>query len=114
MRGSRGGHRLEFICLTGGCTGSSESTLVKMPHCWKLRVAIEDWAIIVFTVTQLYQHDKGSNSMPVFHNLISGIRVLDVSDVLEFIPSFPDRFRLAPSTFRAQQAHNFDSTLIQR
>ena len=30
-------HHLEFLCLTGGCTGSSESTqsLVKMPHCWK-------------------------------------------------------------------------------
>ena len=26
---------LEFLRLIGGCTGSSESTLVKMPHCWK-------------------------------------------------------------------------------
>ena len=26
---------LEFLSLTRGCTGSSESTLVKMPHCWK-------------------------------------------------------------------------------
>ena len=24
-------HHLEFLSLTGGCTGSSESTLVKMP-----------------------------------------------------------------------------------
>ena len=23
-----------FLSLKGGCTGSSESTLVKMPHCW--------------------------------------------------------------------------------
>ena len=28
-------HRLEFVSLKGGCTGSSESTLVKMRHCWK-------------------------------------------------------------------------------
>ena len=28
-------HHLEFLSLTGGCTGSSESTLIKMPHCWK-------------------------------------------------------------------------------
>ena len=28
-------HHLEFLCLIGGCTGSSESTPVKMPHCWK-------------------------------------------------------------------------------
>ena len=25
-------HHLEFLNLTGGCTGSSESILVKMPH----------------------------------------------------------------------------------
>ena len=29
-------HHLEFLSLKGGCTGSSESTLVKMQHCWKL------------------------------------------------------------------------------
>ena len=28
-------HNLEFQSLKGGCTGSSESTLVKMPNCWK-------------------------------------------------------------------------------
>ena len=27
--------RLEFLSLKGGCTGSSESTLVKIPYCWK-------------------------------------------------------------------------------
>ena len=26
---------LEFLSLKGGCTGSSESTHVKMTHCWK-------------------------------------------------------------------------------
>ena len=28
-------HHLEFLSLKGGCRGSSESTFVKMPHCWK-------------------------------------------------------------------------------
>ena len=28
-------HHLEFLSLTGGCSGSSKSTHVKMPHCWK-------------------------------------------------------------------------------
>ena len=32
-------HHLEFLSLKGGCTGSSASTLVKMPHCWKTHVA---------------------------------------------------------------------------
>ena len=31
-------HHLEFLSFKGGCTDSSESTLVKMPHCWKSRV----------------------------------------------------------------------------
>ena len=29
---------LEFVSLKGGCTGSTESTLLKMPHCWKSHV----------------------------------------------------------------------------
>ena len=28
-------HHLEFPSLKGSCTGSSESTFVKMPYCWK-------------------------------------------------------------------------------
>ena len=31
-------HHLEFLTLRGGRTVSSESTLVKMPHCWKSHV----------------------------------------------------------------------------
>ena len=32
-------HHLEFLSIKGGCTGSSESTLIKMTHCWKSHVA---------------------------------------------------------------------------
>ena len=28
-------HHLELLSLKEDCTSSSESTLVKMPHCWK-------------------------------------------------------------------------------
>ena len=34
-------HHFEFPRLKGGCTGSSESTLVKIPHCWKSRVTAQ-------------------------------------------------------------------------
>ena len=34
-------HNLEFLSLKGGCTGSSECTLVKIPHCWKSHVAAQ-------------------------------------------------------------------------
>ena len=34
-------HHLEFLSLKGGCMGASESTLVKMPHCWKSHVVAQ-------------------------------------------------------------------------
>ena len=38
-------NHLEFLSLKGGCTGSSESTLVKMSHCWKSHVASHMYSI---------------------------------------------------------------------
>ena len=38
-------HHLAFLSLKGGCTGSTESTLVKMPHCWKLHVTAQIYLI---------------------------------------------------------------------
>ena len=32
-------HHLEILSLKESCTGWSESTFVKMPHCWKSGVA---------------------------------------------------------------------------
>ena len=34
-------HHLEILCLKGGGTEASESTLVKKPHCWKSHVATQ-------------------------------------------------------------------------
>ena len=34
-------HNLELLCLKGGCTGSSESTLVKISHCLKSHVTAQ-------------------------------------------------------------------------
>ena len=35
-------YHLEFPGLKGGCTGSAESTLFKMPHCWKSHITAHD------------------------------------------------------------------------
>ena len=40
-------HHLEFLSLKGGCRGSSESTYVKMPHCWKSHTLAQ---LLVFVV----------------------------------------------------------------
>ena len=42
-------HHLEFLGLTGGFTGSSESTLVKMSNCWKSHATAQIAEVIAFT-----------------------------------------------------------------
>ena len=46
-------HYLEIISLKGGCTGSSESTLVKIPHCWKSH-GVAHICIVICTVCFTY------------------------------------------------------------
>ena len=51
-------HHLEFLSLKGGSKGSSESTLVKMPHCWKSRVTahmcVKLLSIVIISEHQQY------------------------------------------------------------
>ena len=49
----------EILSVKGGHTGSSESTLVKMPRCWKSHVAahiIMSMYIVIFKTNQLFAH----------------------------------------------------------
>ena len=46
----------EFLSLTGGCTGSSESTLIKIPHCWKSHVVAQ---LLLYRI--VHQNTKGSS-----------------------------------------------------
>ena len=39
-------HHLEFLSLTGGCASTSETTLLKMPHCWKSHALAHIWDTI--------------------------------------------------------------------
>ena len=45
-------HHLKFLSLKGGCTCSSEPTIVKMPHCWKSHVTAHfttaAWYVIAY------------------------------------------------------------------
>ena len=43
-------HCFEFLSLKGGCTGLSESTLVKIPHCWKSHITTQ----MLFIVGRLH------------------------------------------------------------
>ena len=43
-------HHLEFLSLKGDCIGSSESTLVKMPHCWKSHAMTHYYFLLYHTM----------------------------------------------------------------
>ena len=45
-------YHLVFLSLKGGCRGSSESTHVKMPHCWKSHAT----AHFIFVIAYMIQH----------------------------------------------------------
>ena len=47
---------LEFLSLKGGGTGSSESTLVKMPHCWKSHVTAHS-VLLIFCHAKEREYD---------------------------------------------------------
>ena len=51
-------HHLEFLSLTRGCTCSYESTLIKMPNCWKSHVM----ALVILYLS--YDDASGSEITP--------------------------------------------------
>ena len=66
-------HQLEFLSLKGDCTGSSESSLVKMPHCWKSHVTahmsmiwlhsekfMKIHSVIMAVMSLIYNSDKNN------------------------------------------------------
>ena len=60
-------HHLRFLSLKGGCTGSSESTLVKMPHCWKSHVTTQNFIILHPKVTFVLAYVAYSKAyLPMF------------------------------------------------
>ena len=88
-------HHLELLSFKRGCTSSSESTLVKMPHCWKSHVVthihiknINDICTldikhdIIWTLTRENLSLVFANNLPAhMGNLISAFvdRLLDLN-----------------------------------
>ena len=59
---------LKFLSSTEGRTGSSESTLLKVPHCWKSRVAAHFFkntpvAIIYAYIKVLYKLNTSNSQI---------------------------------------------------
>ena len=77
---------LEFLSLKGGCTGLSESTLVKIPHCWKSHVAahIFKTSMGLFFLLQLFFVVAYWTFNPAFE-CITQCKLLQYVDVQKFV-----------------------------
>ena len=92
-------HHLDFLSLRGGCKGSSESTHVKIPYCWKLEGSEYDKNMPQpQTLDKLSHHEEetkkpGCNTKKVTHFLFlrnKTRRLLDsfcLFDSILYVPS---------------------------
>ena len=82
-------HYLEFLSLKGGCTGSSASTLVKMPHCWKSHVTyyVFDTNWTHFEMFLVNIHNVLINKLTLFWPMEFSIKLLTIKSgcSIEFI-----------------------------
>ena len=70
-------HHLKFLSLGGGCTGSSEFTLVKMPHCWKSHVVAHLFKLMDKIIT-IFR----AENLPLFRgSLLFSIKIAETKSV---------------------------------
>ena len=51
-------HHLEFLSLTGGCGGSTKSTLVKISNCWKSHAMAHYYVEVFEHRKQVLRHSE--------------------------------------------------------
>ena len=93
------GQHLEFLTLKRSCTGSSECTLVKMPHCWKSHVAAQLLFMVYFAAecpSLCPPRDGGMNIKYSLDGLLA---------VAEVFYSCYDDFQLTGSAVRTCTEH---------
>ena len=61
-------HHFEFLGLKGGCRGSSESTLVKMIHCWKSHVTAQILCDVNFQIFYSQTQFRHSRTSDIYRN----------------------------------------------
>ena len=71
-------HHLEFLSLNGGCRGSSESTHVKMSHCWKSHALAQLLLSYTnsqgqFEHTEMYYLTRTFSNLSMIHCHLNGL-----------------------------------------
>ena len=72
-------HHLEFLSLKGGCRGSSESTHVKMPNCWKSHALAQ----IEFDLMLISFHEAKGNFYSFYPADFYNLRIFWREELLE-------------------------------
>ena len=66
-------YHLEFLSLKGVCTGSSEATLVKMPHCLKSHVTTQITSEIACrSLSKISQFQTNFSDYIIYSQIIVG------------------------------------------
>ena len=89
---------LDFLILNGGCTGSSESTIVKIPHCWKSHVMAQikmpkhvkclplllltSRSLILQFMSFLFTNNKGADQSEHPHSLIRAFVICFLDNII--------------------------------
>ena len=71
---------LEFLSLKGGCTGSSESTLVKNSHCWKSHIVAQiqihlHFMIIIYRLRKYTANENLTSENILYRKLANQLNV---------------------------------------
>ena len=107
-------HQMEFLRLKGGYTCSSESTLVKMPHCCNSRftaqicvrnVICDECGITVFCSAE----NLNRGSYMSAHVLLNLLNELGKRDKMRGLPSILSLFRNEFNKFNNTRARMLDS-----
>ena len=82
-------YHLEFLSLTRGCRGLSESTLVKMSNCWKsnagAQMIFNQWKIMFIDIYQsVLTYCAYCTTLCLHYNLYlsPSIHLLEVSEIV--------------------------------
>ena len=81
-------HHLEFLSLKGGCTGSSESTLIKITHCWKnsAEFILSGSALILINRTELARNYMKINFTVNMQAYLTATHMNRECDIIFFAP----------------------------
>ena len=83
-------HFLEFLSLKGGCRGSSESTHVKMPHCWKSHARAQILCVCPYVLVS--QHVANKNMKKCYESIKCEYKLESVLNSNKILTSILSRF----------------------